>query len=307
VKTPRRALSGVLLLNKPAGISSTSAVGWAKRLFNAAKAGHTGTLDPFATGLLPICFGEAAKFARFHLDADKRYRATLKLGERSSTGDTEGGIVETRAIACSADDIRSVLAANVGPAKQTPPMHSAIKIDGVPLYKLARQGIETERPARDIEIFALQCVDWAPPLLVVDAHVSKGTYMRVLAEDIGEALGCGAHLVALERTGSGSLGTHQAVTFETLENIGPEERDALLLPPVTLAQSLPEIVLGERDTNAFSNGRVISGLVHGGGQGLVRVYGPSGIFLGVANASETDAGTTLVAERLMNAQLAQSN
>ena len=306
MKTPRRALSGVLLLNKPAGISSTSAVGWAKRLFNAAKAGHTGTLDPFATGLLPICFGEAAKFARFHLDADKRYRATLKLGERSSTGDTEGSIVETRAVACSTDDICSVLAAKTGPAKQTPPMHSAIKIDGVPLYKLARKGIETERPARDIEIFSLQCVDWVPPLLVVDAHVSKGTYMRVLAEDIGEALGCGAHLVALERTGSGALGAHQSVTFETLEKIGPDERDALLLPPVTLAQSLPEIALGEREANAFSNGRVISGLAQQV-RGLVRVYGPSGTFLGVANASETGATTTLVAERLMNAQLAQSN
>lgn len=306
MKSPRRAVSGVLLLNKPAGISSTSAVGWAKRLFNAAKAGHTGTLDPFATGLLPICFGEAAKFARFHLDADKRYRATLKLGERSSTGDTEGDIVETRAVACSHEVVRNVLAAKIGPAQQTPPMHSAIKIDGVPLYKLARKGIEAVRPARDIEIFALQCVEWTPPLLVVDAHVSKGTYVRVLAEDIGEALGCGAHLVALERTGSGAIGIHQAVSFDALEKLGLDELDALLLPPVTLAESLPEIALGERDSIAFSNGRVISGLAHGA-RGIVRVYGPRHTFLGVAQASEAGGTITLVAERLMNTQLAQSD
>ena len=192
MKAPRRAISGVLLLDKHAGLSSNTAVGWAKRLFNADKAGHTGTLDPFATGLLPICFGEAAKFARFMLDAEKGYRATLKLGQKSSTGDTEGEIIETRAVNVDIDKVNAVLAKFIGAQTQIPPMHSALKQGGVPLYKLARQGLEVDRPPRDINVIALNAVSLARDELVIDTLVSKGTYIRVLAEDIGEALGCGA-------------------------------------------------------------------------------------------------------------------
>ena len=194
MKIIRRTVSGVLLLDKHAGLSSNTAVGWSKRLFNAEKAGHTGTLDPFATGLLPICFGEAAKFARFMLDAEKSYRATLKLGQKSSTGDTEGEIIETRTVTVDMQKVNAILAKFIGPQTQIPPMHSALKQGGVPLYKLARQGLEVERPARDIKVISLNAVSLNGDELVIDTAVSKGTYIRVLAEDIGEALGCGAYL-----------------------------------------------------------------------------------------------------------------
>ena len=219
MKIPRRAISGVLLLDKHADLSSNTAVGWAKRLFNAEKAGHTGTLDPFATGLLPICFGEAAKFARFMLDAKKAYRATLKLGQKSSTGDTEGEIVETRKVDVDREKVNAVLAKFVGAQTQIPPMHSALKRDGVPLYKLARQGLEVERAPRHINVLALSAISLDGNELVIDTLVSKGTYIRVLAEDIGEALGCGAHLTALRRSASGGFGLEQAVTLEALDGM----------------------------------------------------------------------------------------
>ncbi len=306
MKQARRAVSGVLLLNKPAGISSTTAVGWAKRLFNAAKAGHTGTLDPFATGLLPICFGEAAKFARFHLDADKRYRATLKLGERSSTGDTEGEIIETRPVDCAEEDVCGTLGGKVGPQMQTAPMHSAIKVGGVPLYKLARKGLETDRPTRAIQVFSLALVEWNPPLVTIEAHVSKGTYMRVLAEDIGAALGCGAFLVNLERIGSGALGLSQAATFDRLEAMPAAERDRLLLPSDALAESLPSVQLSEAQATAFSNGRPLEHAHPTTGR-LVRVYGPCNTFLGVAAVNANGDTLSLVPERLMSRPALESD
>ena len=306
MKLARRAISGVLLANKPAGISSTSAVGWAKRLFNAAKAGHTGTLDPFATGLLPICFGEAAKFARFHLDADKRYLATLKLGERSSTGDTEGEIVESRSVECTEIDAESVLAAKIGAQRQTPPMHSAIKVDGVPLYKLARKGLETERAERAIEIFSLKLAAWSPPWITVDAHVSKGTYIRVLAEDIGAALGCGAHLVKLERIASGSLNLAKATTFDELEAMSLEDRDALLLPPGALADALPRLGLSDSDASAFCNGRPVR-LQAFKATGLHRIHNSAGRFLGVAQVCDEGSDRVVVPERLMSPDLRESD
>ena len=226
MKTSRRAVDGVLLLDKPADLSSNSAVGWAKRLFSAAKAGHTGTLDPFATGLLPICLGQAAKFSRFMLDAEKGYRATLRLGERSSTGDTEGDIVETRPVAVGSEEVANVLRGFIGSATQIPPMHSALKRDGVPLYKLARQGIEVERSPRHIMVHTLSMVSLAGAELVIDTLVSKGTYIRVLAQDIGEALGCGAHLTALRRTTTGGFSIDRATTFEALDRLTLDERDA---------------------------------------------------------------------------------
>ena len=304
LRVARRAISGVLLLDKHAGLSSNTAVGWAKRLFNAEKAGHTGTLDPFATGLLPICFGEAAKFARFMLDAEKAYRATLKLGRKSSTGDTEGEIVETRTVAVDCEKVNAVLARFAGAQTQIPPMHSALKRDGVPLYKLARQGLEVERAPRDINVLRLNMVSLEGDELVIDTVVSKGTYIRVLAEDIGEALGCGAHLTALRRSATGGFGLGQAVSFELLDGMATEQRDAQLLAADSLAMALPVIRLDSATATALQNGQ--TPLVHSISRPFedfaqVRAYDENGMFLGVATATARDAySATLTALRLMS-------
>ena len=255
MKSGRRAISGVILLDKHAGLSSNTAVGWCKRLYNADKAGHTGTLDPFATGMLPICFGEAAKFARFMLDAEKSYRATLKLGQTSSTGDTEGEIIKTRTVNVDIDAVNAVLARFIGTQTQIPPMHSALKQGGVPLYKLARQGLQVERTPRDVNISALQVVWLAGDELVIDAVVSKGTYIRVLGEDIGEALGCGAYLTALRRTATGGFGLDQSITLESLDALVMAAREARLLPADSLAMALPAIRLDAVAAKALQNGK----------------------------------------------------
>ena len=305
MKSSRRAISGVLLLDKHADLSSNTAVGWAKRLFNAVKAGHTGTLDPFATGLLPICFGEAAKFARFMLDADKAYRATLKLGQKSSTGDTEGEIVEIRTVIVDDQKVNAVLANFMGTQTQIPPMHSALKQGGVPLYKLARQGLEVERVPRDINITALRTVSLVGDELVIDTVVSKGTYIRVLAEDIGEALGCGAHLTALRRTATGGFGLASAVTLETLEVMEMEDREAKLLPADALAMALPDIRLDDVLAKALQNGKTPRIGVPLMASAHYRAYDDEGTFLGVATASECDAGgATLTALRMMTPHIA---
>ena len=300
MKATRRDISGVLLLDKHAELSSNTAVGWAKRLFNAGKAGHTGTLDPFATGLLPICFGEAAKFARFMLDAEKTYCATLKLGQKSSTGDTEGEIIETRAVNVDIEKVNAVLAKFVGAQTQIPPMHSALKQGGVPLYKLARQGLEVERVPRDITVLALSAVSLTGDELVIDTRVSKGTYIRVLAENIGEALGCGAYLTALRRTATGGFGLGQATTLESLDALAIDARDQRLLPADALAMALPEIRLDETQAKALQNGktpRIGSALIDAA---IYRAYDDKGVFLGVATASACDVdGATLTALRLM--------
>ena len=254
----RRHVDGVLLLDKPAGLSSTQAMAAAKRLFRAVKAGHTGTLDPFATGLLPVCFGEAAKFSRFLLDAEKSYRATLKLGEVSQTGDTEGDIIRARDVAVTRAQIDEVLKTFLGPQSQTPPMHSAVKQAGVPLYKLARQGLEVPRTPRQITIFTISPVSLNGVEMVIDTKVSKGTYIRVLAEDIGEALGCGAHLTALRRTTSGGVDIARAVSLDALAAMTEAERDAILLPSQSLCADLPTMVLSDEDTRIFCNGGWIS-------------------------------------------------
>ncbi|MCY7388620.1 MAG: tRNA pseudouridine(55) synthase TruB [Burkholderiales bacterium] len=303
MKIARRAISGVLLLDKHAGLSSNTAVGWSKRLLNAEKAGHTGTLDPFATGLLPLCFGEAAKFARFMLDAEKAYRATLKLGQKSSTGDTEGQIVETRPVDVDINKVNVVLARFAGTQTQIPPMHSALKQGGVPLYKLARQGLEVERAPREINVTKLRAVSLEGDELVIDTVVTKGTYIRVLAEDIGEALGCGAHLTALRRTATGGFGLEQAVTLETLDGMDIVQRDAKLLPADSLAMALPEIHLDAITAKALQNGqtpRIASLSMPLRDTENYRAYGVQGAFLGVATASQCDAeNATLTALRMM--------
>ena len=253
-KTPRRPLHGVLLLDKPLGWTSNDALQKAKGILRAEKGGHTGTLDPLATGLLPLCFGAATKFSQISLDADKAYRATLRLGQRTSTGDAEGEVIERHEVHTDAAEIAAACARFTGPQAQTPPMHSALKHQGRALYEYARDGIEVERPARQVTIHRIDIVSWQADELVIDVACSKGTYIRTLAEDLGTALGCGAHLSALRRTACGALGLDRAVTIETLAALAEAEREALLLPADSLLAGWPEVRLPDDEAGRFLTG-----------------------------------------------------
>ncbi|MEP6719992.1 MAG: tRNA pseudouridine(55) synthase TruB [Variovorax sp.] len=257
-RVQRRPVHGVLLLDKPLGLSSNQALQKAKWLLRAEKAGHTGTLDPLATGVLPLCFGAATKFSQLHLDADKTYEATARLGVKTSTGDAEGEVIAERAVNVNADDLARVEAQFTGPIRQTPPMHSALKKDGKALYEYAREGIEIERAARDVVIYKLKLAA-APALpgqsaIKLAATVSKGTYIRTLGEDIGEALGCGAHLTALRRTATGDFDVSQCVTLEALEAMSEDERLAQLLPAESLVAGHTRVMLGTEDAARFLSG-----------------------------------------------------
>lgn len=243
-KRQKRAITGMLLLDKPVGVSSNGALQHAKRLYRAQKAGHTGNLDPMASGLLPICFGEATKFSQYLTDSDKRYHAVVRLGERTDTGDAEGRVLEVRPVHVSEERLLAVLQRFVGEIEQIPPMHSALKHQGRPLYHYARQGVAIERAPRRVTIHALDLLAFDGKTRVeLDIRCSKGTYVRVLAEDIGEALGCGAHLAWLRRTEVGRFSVDEAVTLETLEALSEAERDRLLLPADALAAGFPRIDL----------------------------------------------------------------
>ena len=286
-RVTRRPVHGVLLLDKPLGWSSNDALQKAKWLLRAEKAGHTGTLDPLATGVLPLCFGAATKFSQLQLDADKRYEAVVRLGQKTSTGDAEGEVIEEgeerekreeRARAVTQADVDQVTKQFTGPIRQTPPMYSALKKDGKPLYEYARAGVEIERDARAITIYelnmALSQEGKAQPAINMIVKCSKGTYIRTLGEDVGEALGCGAHLSALRRTGTGGFEVSQCVTLAALEAMSDEERLACLLPVDSL---LPDHSVVELDSD--NAGRFLSGVRRRGDwpdAGAVAVYGPSG-------------------------------
>lgn len=272
-------VSGILLLDKPAGWSSNQALGKAKRLIGERKAGHTGTLDPFATGLLPLLFGEATKFSADLLDADKAYEAIAVLGVRTTTGDIEGEPVETRPVQVTREQVDTVLSSFRGEIAQVPPMYSALKRDGRPLYELARQGLEVERAARQVTIHALDLLDFADAELTFFVRCSKGTYVRTLAEDIGAALGCGAHLRALRRVGVGALEVKDAVTIEALEQLAPPERVARLAPLDALLRGLARVELDDTLAGRFVQGQRLK--MNSNLQGRVRVYGPRGL-LGTA-------------------------
>lgn len=299
-RTPitRREVNGVLLLDKPAGLSSTQAMAAAKRLFRATKAGHTGTLDPFATGLLPVCFGEATKFSRFMLEARKSYCATLKLGEVSSTGDTEGVITQQSAVDVDEAQVQRVLHGFLGDQTQTPPMHSALKQNGVPLYQLARKGIEVERAPRAITINAISLVSFAGSQMVIDVDVSKGTYIRVLAEDIGRMLGCGAHLTDLRRTATGGFEVANAHTLDALAAFDPTGLDELLLTPQSLCAVLPEMQLDTADANIFCHGGWVAIEAVVPALGEHAIYGPGRLFLGVGDVSVLAGRTRLSPTRV---------
>lgn len=290
----RNAVDGVLLLDKPRGLTSQQAVARAKRLFNARKAGHTGTLDPLADGLLPIGFGEATKFSQFLLDADKRYLATLRLGAVTTTGDAEGAILRELPVSVNLAQITALLPCFTGPQQQIPPMHAAIKVEGKPLYAYARAGEIIARQPRSIIINNIQLIDFIDKIIKLRVSCSKGTYIRVLAEDIGAALGCGAHLSALTREAAGGLDLANTVSMGDLEAMALPQRLERLLPVDTFAASLPRLDLNAEDQRSLITGQQVE-LVQAAAPGLFRLYGPAGAFAGIGAVT---AGT-LLARRLL--------
>ena len=275
----RRKLDGILVLDKPAGITSNAALQRAKRLLGAAKAGHAGTLDPLASGVLPVLLGEATKFSSFLLDADKEYLADVLLGVRTTTGDAEGEILSRNAVEIDDATLACVLLHFRGEMAQIPPMHSALKYGGRPLYEMARQGVTVPRAPRRIVIRELELLERSGERIRIRVACSKGTYVRVLAEDLGAALGPGAHLCALRRMVAGRFRIGQAVTLEELERLDAPARERLLLPVESLLQALPPVHLDEGTAGAFLNGRMVAG--HDGPQGRRRVYGGASDLLGV--------------------------
>jgi tRNA pseudouridine55 synthase len=300
IKKVRDLVDGVLLLDKPVGLSSNDALIKAKRVLNAKKAGHTGTLDPFATGLLPLCFGEATKFSQDLLEADKTYETTVHLGVSTTTGDTEGEPVATREVNVTREQIDAVLAQFRGPIMQVPPMYSALKRDGKAYYEYAREGITLEREARPVTIHKLEFVSYEAPMLKLSVTCSKGTYIRVLGEDIGNALGCGAHLNALRRTGVGALTVEGMVTLEQLQ--ADPAPLALLAPVDALLSSFPAIELTAELAKRFLQGQRLAlgkeAVVVPAEQGRVRVY-HDGQLLGTGIVQEY---SILAPERLIAAK-----
>jgi tRNA pseudouridine55 synthase len=253
-RVQRRPVHGVLLLDKPLGLSSNQALQKAKWLLRAEKAGHTGTLDPLATGVLPLCFGAATKFSQLQLEADKTYEATARLGVKTSTGDAEGDVIEQRDVHVTPADLARIEALFTGPIRQVPPMHSALKRDGKALYEYAREGIEIERAPRDVVIRSLSVTALEADLMRIVATVSKGTYIRTLGEDIGEALGCGAHLRSLRRLATGEFGVAACITLEALEALDETQREERLLPAESLVAGHSRVMLGTEDAARFLSG-----------------------------------------------------
>ncbi len=278
VRKAWRQVDGVLLLDKPLGLTSNDALQKARRLFSAAKGGHTGTLDPLATGLLPLCFGEATKFSADLLDADKTYEAVIKLGVTTDSGDAEGTVIATAAVDVSKDDIFRVLRQFTGTIRQVPPMHSALKRNGRPLYELARRGIEVERESRMVTIHAIDCLSFGGDSLTLRIACSKGTYIRVLAADIGQALGCGAHLAGLRRTRVGDLDLGAAVTLPHLESLDEAGRASCLQPVDALLRSLPSATLEGKAAERFRHGNPVD--FPAGLSGKIRIY-VDGTLIGV--------------------------
>ena len=304
-RVQRRPVHGVLLLDKPLGLSSNQALQKAKWLLRAEKAGHTGTLDPMATGVLPLCFGAATKFSQLHLDADKTYEAVLRLGQRTSTADAEGEVIAEAQVNFTPEKLQQVQALFTGPLQQVPPMHSALKKDGKALYQYAREGIEVERAPRSVFIHSLELkelpTDNGVRSVWLKAHCSKGTYIRTLGEDIGNALGCGAFLSALRRVKSGSFGIDECFTLEALEALPETQRYSPLRPVDVLLDSHHPITLQPEDA-----GRFLSGLRRRGDwpdHDQVAVYGAEPhALLGTAHVRAGE----LIPERLLNPQEIQS-
>ena len=271
-----RKVDGIVVVNKPEGFSSNDILQKVKRLYGAAKAGHTGSLDPLATGVLPVCLGEATKFSQFLLDSDKSYRTRVKLGVQTETGDREGEIVEQREVNVTRADVEGILDRFRGEVDQVPSMYSALKHNGEPLYKLARQGITVDRPARTITIHRLELLDFEGDEAVLEVDCSKGTYIRTLAEDIGIALGCLGHVAELHRIKAGPYTEHQSYTLEQMEEVrdggGHKALDELLLPLDTAVSDWPQIRLGATSSYYISQGQPVQ-VPQAPTAGSVRIYG----------------------------------
>jgi tRNA pseudouridine55 synthase len=283
VRKPRRAIDAVLLLDKPYGITSQAAVSRAKAKLGAAKTGHTGTLDPMATGLLPLAFGEATKFAQSLLDADKSYLATIRLGTTTTTGDLEGDVLSVKPVDVDLARIEAAIARFRGEIEQLPPMYSALKHAGRPLYEYARAGTEVVRHVRRITITALEVEAWSGVEVSLRISCSKGTYVRVLAEDIGHVLGCGATLAALRRTRVAGFRVEDAVSLQALSEMSEPEILQRLLPVDALLYDVPTLELDAEQSRRMRLGQAVD-VARGVAAGLVRVYGPGEDFLGVADA-----------------------
>ena len=296
-----RDVHGVFLLDKPQGVSSNDIMQKVKRLFKANKAGHTGALDPLATGMLPICLGEATKFSQFLLDSDKRYVVTAKLGERTDTSDAEGQVVQSREVNVAEADILAALSAFRGEILQVPTMFSALKHNGKPLYEYARAGITVEREARPITIFELKFIDYQAPFLTLEVHCSKGTYIRTLVDDLGEALGCGAHVTMLRRLAVADYPIEEMMPIEDLallaDSFPSSELDRLLLPMDTAVASLPQLNLTAEQTKAVGFGQRVKFENPQALSGLVRLFSENGQFLGIA---EITAGNIIRPNRMVN-------
>lgn len=289
-----RPLDGVLLFDKPLELSSNTALQKVRRLFQAEKAGHTGTLDPLATGLLPICFGEATKFSNTLLDADKTYRTTVRLGQTTATGDAEGEVLTTHNVTATVEQVEAVLARFRGPSQQLPPMYSALKHEGKPLYEYIREGVTIERELRDIIIHDLVLHRYSDNELDLSVRCSKGTYIRTLGEDIGAALGCGGHLTALRRTAIAHLDLQYGYTLEQLTAMSETELMASLMPVDSLMPDMPKLQLDEVQVKRMAQGQRL-GLDSGLPDGKVSLYGPQG-FVGVGLLQ----GRRLAPERLLS-------
>ncbi|MDP0075661.1 tRNA pseudouridine(55) synthase TruB [Glaesserella parasuis] len=300
-KKKGRDVHGVFLLDKSQGVSSNDIMQKVKRLFNANKAGHTGALDPLATGMLPICLGEATKFSQFLLDADKRYRVIAKLGERTDTSDADGQVVQTREVKVEIVDILAALEAFRGDILQVPTMFSALKHNGKPLYEYARAGITVEREARPITIFELLFVEYQAPYLTLEVHCSKGTYIRTLVDDLGEALGCGAHVTMLRRLAVADYPVEKMMTLGDLQNLAENqplvELDQLLLPMDSAVARLPHLDLTDEQTKAVGFGQRVKFDNLQGIYGQVRLFSAEKLFLGVA---EITADNVIRPSRMVN-------
>ena len=292
-----RSVNGVLLLNKPIGLTSNKVLQKVRWLFDANRAGHTGALDPLASGVLPLCFGEATKFSQYLLDSDKYYRSTYTLGVSTATGDSEGEIISQQdASNITLQQVQDKIQDFQGEIDQVPSMYSALKHNGQPLYKLARQGIEIDRPARQITIFDYQIIDFRPgpnAEVVVEVHCSKGTYIRTLAEDLGSALGCGAHVSALHRFRAGPFDEQQTISLKELEKLkeqgSVEQLDQLLKPVDTPVSNYPAVEFDQIMAGYFQLGQEISAnkAFHQGQEGdIVRVFREGGTFLGIGTVTE---------------------
>ncbi len=294
-RRPKKNISGVLLLDKPLGYSSNQALQKVKLLYQAAKAGHAGTLDPLATGVLPLCFGEATKFAHYLTDADKTYIATLKLGVTTSTGDAEGEVLISHPVNISLEQFKAACLKFVGEISQVPPMYSALKHEGKALYEYAREGVEIERKPRLVTIHGITNNSFVQDVAVITVTCTKGTYIRTLAEDIGNFLGCGAHLIGLRRTATANYQIAQSITLEQFEAMTQEQRLAALMPPDSAVLDLPTIVLDADSSFYLQQGQAVwqSGMIP---SGLIRLYNESQVFLGLG---EQQADGKIAPKRLI--------